>query len=54
MGLKEQVYKGFPNYDIENDPKRFIFKKETLDNGKEIEVMYRKGNPGFTKEEMEE
>lgn len=53
MGLKEQQYKGVPVYDPEhNEDERFIFKKQTMLDGTEMDVMYRKGNPGYTMEEL--
>ena len=45
-------YPRIPAFDPE-DKERFIFKKEDL-NGTEVEVLYRKGNPGKTKEEVDE
>ena len=51
MGQKDQKYEGIPVYDPENK-ERFTIKKEVLHDGTEYDVIYRKGNPGYTMEEL--
>lgn len=51
MGQKEQKYTGIPVYDP-NNKEKFTIKKEILHDGTEYDVIYRKGNPGYTMEEL--
>ena len=51
MEIKQQ-FKTIPMYDPDSD--RFMVKEEQWPGCEPIEVIYRKGNGGYTKEEMEQ
>lgn len=54
MGQKQQKYEGIPVYDPEhNENGRFKFYKETMLDGTVVDVLYRKGNPGLSMEEIQ-